>query len=113
MKKQGRKKVTMVNVMGIAGFAVILATLIITNLVYNRVQADITGDEGMQAYKGYIRHYAFIADDIERSFWQEVYEGAKGRGEETGVYLEAFRMATSAKINPYVPGHIANCIQVY
>lgn len=97
MKKQGRKKVTMVNVMGIAGVAVILATLIITNLVYNRVQADITGDEGMQAYKGYIRHYAFIADDIERSFWQEVYEGAKGRGEDTDVYLEAFGIGTAVE----------------
>lgn len=97
MKKQGRKQITMVNALGIAAFAVILVTFIITILVYDRVQADITGDEGVQVDKGHIRHYAFITDDIERSFWQKVYEGAKERGEETDVYLEAFGIGTAVE----------------
>lgn len=97
MKKQGRKKASVVNIVGIGAFALILAAFAVTNFVYYKVKADIAGDGDMQAYKGYIRHYVFITDDIERSFWQEVYEGAKGRGEETGVYLEAFGIGTAVE----------------
>lgn len=36
----------------------------------------------------YSKHYAFIVDDLQDSFYQAVYEGAKETGEARNVYVE-------------------------
>lgn len=74
-----------------------LAVLAIASLVYFKMQLSIARDIQKQEYTDYARHYAFIADHLENDFWQELYQGAKERGEETNVYLECFGNSTAVK----------------
>lgn len=39
-------------------------------------------------YNEYERHYALITDDLEKSFWDSVYEGTKAEGDLSGSYVE-------------------------
>lgn len=39
-------------------------------------------------YIPYGAHYAFISEDPDSDFWEEVYESAKAEAENNGIYLE-------------------------
>lgn len=84
-KRHGSVKAVVI----MAVIAIIFAALTVAGLIYFRMQlaaAEVTEEE----YREYRYHYAFIADYNQDSFWNEVYEGAKARGEEKGIYLQKF-----------------------
>lgn len=76
---------------------IILSALTVASLMYFKLRMAEAGNMEKQEYREYERHYAFIADSMENDFWQEVYEGAKRRGEETDVYLECFGSSTAVE----------------
>ncbi|MBD5545394.1 MAG: sugar ABC transporter substrate-binding protein [Lachnospiraceae bacterium] len=67
-----------------------MAVITIASMVYFKILVSDAGDMEKQEYNEYVRHYAFIADNMENDLWEEVFQGAKERGEETNVYLECF-----------------------
>lgn len=90
MKKGTNKKTRMTVLIKIAILIVAMAVITIASLIYFKMLVADARDVKEQQYSEYTRHYAFIADNMENEFWEEVYQGAKKRGEETNVYLECF-----------------------
>lgn len=62
--------------------------LTIFSLVYFRRQVTNLNTIEQADYNEYERHYALIADDMEKSFWDSVYQGTKAEGDASGSYVE-------------------------
>ncbi|MBD5105395.1 MAG: sugar ABC transporter substrate-binding protein [Lachnospiraceae bacterium] len=97
MKVRTGEKENTATLVKAALFLAALVSLTIASLLYFKMRAVVAGDMEKQEYPHYIRHYAFIADNMENDFWEEVYQGAKERGEETNVYLEWFGSSVAVK----------------
>lgn len=72
-------------ILAVIVFLMILVTIV--SLIYVRKQAEKVRQEP-QSYMEYRRHYAFITESFEDTFWSEVYQEARQFGEEEEVYLE-------------------------
>ena len=90
MKTGTNKKTKMTVLIKIVMLIVAMAVITMASLIYFKMLVSDAKDVKEQEYSEYTRHYAFIADNMENEFWEEVYQGAKKRGEETNVYLECF-----------------------
>lgn len=66
----------------------VISTIVSLNYIERSMDAVDSADSGNDIV--YERHYAMIANDMEDDFWQKVYDGAYDKGNETGVYVEAF-----------------------
>lgn len=66
-------------------FLMVIITII--SLIYIRKQAEKV-QRAPQSYMEYRRHYAFITESFEDTFWSEVYQEARQFGEEEEIYLE-------------------------
>jgi len=74
-------------------FFVLLVILIIGSVVSMKVLLrDVQSSAGYTS-NYYSHHYAFIRPDGDKDFWNNVYMGAKEKGEELGVYVEDFGSA--------------------
>jgi len=69
----------------ILGAALIVGSFVSMNILIRNVQTARSLSE-----KPYSGHYAFICTDDDDDFWRSVYDGAKSRGEELGVYVQDF-----------------------
>lgn len=66
-------------------FLMVIITII--SLIYIRKQAEKV-QQVPQSHIEYKRHYAFITESFEDTFWSEVYQEARQFGEEEEIYLE-------------------------
>lgn len=65
--------------------------------VYFSVKMKQVSETDARTYEIYDMHYAFIADDAEKEFWNEVYAAAVEEGEKENVYVE--RLGENLNVN--------------
>ena len=63
-----------------------VGSIVALRLLMNNAQSS-GGSRGTTAYD---RHYAFIHKGADEDLWAHIYDGARERGEELGVYVEDF-----------------------
>ncbi len=71
----------------IVGTVIMITAAVVTGIIFrviSRTMRDIEQEEVI----GYDKHYAFIAEDSESDFWQEVFNAANDQATEYNVYLE-------------------------
>ncbi|MBR6390815.1 MAG: substrate-binding domain-containing protein [Lachnospiraceae bacterium] len=63
-----------------------IGSIVALRLLMNSAQSP-GGSRGTMSYD---RHYAFIHKGADEDLWAHIYDGARARGEELGVYVEDF-----------------------
>lgn len=71
----------------VVGAVIMVVTAVVTALVFGRFIRIINNVEQGQREE-YSSHYAFIVGDNENEFWDLVYEAARSKAAEDGIYLE-------------------------
>ncbi len=71
----------------IVGTVIMLVAAVITGIIFSIVTRTMEDVEQESAID-YDRHYAFIAEDSESDFWQEVFTAAGDQSKEYNAYLE-------------------------
>jgi len=74
----------------IAMSILITVAIVITGMMYYEVKINGIGLEKTEEDAKYEKHYAFIIEDEENPFWDNVYKGAKEKGEQLNTYVEKF-----------------------
>lgn len=73
------------------GSSILLAVIItLYSMVYYKMKISDIGLENIENEINYSRHYAFITEDAQSPFWNNVYEGAKEKGEQLDICIEKF-----------------------
>ena len=64
---------------------------------------------GQAQEKVYQKHYAFIVENPEDEFWENVYQAAKAHGEKQGIYVERISdyLSGDLSVKDYVEAAIA------
>ncbi|HHX60226.1 MAG TPA: sugar ABC transporter substrate-binding protein [Epulopiscium sp.] len=70
--------------------ALITLGIVIVGIIYCKVKMNAIGLENIEQYTQYNKHYAFIMEDGDNPFWDNVYKGAKEKGEQLNTYVERF-----------------------
>ena len=71
----------------IIGTVIMITAAVVTGIIFrviSRTMRDIEQEEVI----GYDKHYAFIAEDSESDFWQEVFNAAYDQAKDYNIYLE-------------------------
>ena len=71
----------------IVGTVIMIAAAVVTGIIFRIITNTMQSIEQERAVD-YDRHYAFIAEDSESDFWQEVYSAADDQSREYNTYLE-------------------------
>jgi ribose transport system substrate-binding protein len=71
----------------IVGTVIMIVAAIVTGIIFRVITRTMRNVEQEQTVD-YDRHYAFIAEDSESDFWQEVFNASKEQALEYGAYLE-------------------------
>lgn len=73
-------------------FSSILIAVVITvaSMTYYKMKIHNIGLENIEEDTNYDKHYAFIIEDGENLFWENVYKGAREKGEQLNIYVEKF-----------------------
>ncbi len=71
-------------------FLVLIVLMTVASFVIMRVLMGGVGNPGGPGSTSYERHYAFIHRGADEELWAHVYDGARARGEELGIYVEDF-----------------------
>ena len=71
----------------IVGTIIMIVAAIVTGIIFRVITRTMRSVEQEQAVD-YDRHYAFIAEDSESDFWQEVFNASKEQALEYNAYLE-------------------------
>ena len=71
----------------IVGTIIMIVAAIVTGIIFRAITRTMRSVEQEQAVD-YDRHYAFIAEDSESDFWQEVFNASKEQALEYNAYLE-------------------------
>lgn len=66
----------------------ITVLIVIVGMTYYKVAINTIGLENTEQDIKYSKHYAFIVEDANNPFWDNVYEGAKEQGEAINTYVE-------------------------
>lgn len=80
----------------LTGFIVMLFVAL-SCAVYFSVKMKQVSEADVPAYEIYDLHYAFIADNAEKEFWNEVYAAAVEEGEKENAYVE--RLGENLNVN--------------
>lgn len=72
------------------GSIVLMLIMTIISIVYFQNKFRAAGLSKDDMYSAYNKHFAFITDDIDEDFWNEVYEGAFAQGKKKNIYVERF-----------------------
>ena len=76
-----------------------IATAVIGAVLF-KIQYDYrTKTEDKEPEKTYDAYYAFISESDDEAFWQEVYNGAFLKGEETNICIEDFASELKTRYN--------------
>ncbi|WMJ87210.1 substrate-binding domain-containing protein [Anaerocolumna sp. MB42-C2] len=84
--KIGRNKHKVSSIFIIGNTVLMVAVTIFSFVYFNNKLKETQKD----AYEVYQKHYAFISNNREQDFWNEVYKGALKEGKEQSVYVERF-----------------------
>lgn len=87
-RKKGSSFSRIFGMMIVLSVVLVISTIVSLNYIEKSMDSIDFADSGNDAV--YERHYAMIVNDMEDDFWQKVYDGAYDKGNETGVYVEAF-----------------------
>ena len=71
----------------IVGTVIMIVAAVVTGIIFRIITNTMQSIEQESAVD-YDRHYAFIAEDSESDFWQEVYSAADDQSREYNTYLE-------------------------
>lgn len=71
----------------LTGFLIMVGVALFCAVYFIHMMHRVNAVEELE-YAEYDRHYAFIADNAEREFWNEVYTAAVTEGEENHAYVE-------------------------
>ncbi len=71
----------------IIGAVIMIAAAVITGIIFRMITRTMQEIE-QELTMNYDKHYAFIAEDSESDFWQEVFASADAQAREYNVYLE-------------------------
>lgn len=74
----------------IIGSIIVVLFMTIMSIVYFQNKLRDTGLSKDDLYSTYDKHYAFITDNIDEDFWNEVYVGAYNKGKNQNIYVERF-----------------------
>lgn len=74
----------------IIGSVILMLVITVLSIGYFRYKLHTTGLSQNDESSVYNRHYAFITDNIDEDFWNEVYEGAFEQGKNKNIYVERF-----------------------
>lgn len=80
----------------LAGFIVMLSAALFC-AVYFSVKMKQLNEANTGTYEIYERHYAFITDNADQEFWNEVYAAVKKEGERSNAYVE--RLGENLNVN--------------
>ncbi|MBO4889679.1 MAG: substrate-binding domain-containing protein [Lachnospiraceae bacterium] len=71
----------------IIGTVIMIVAAVITGIIFSFITRSMQNIE-QESTMDYDKHYAFIAEDSENDFWQEVFAAANEQSKEYNVYLE-------------------------
>lgn len=71
----------------LVGTAIMIVAAVVTGIIFRIITMTMKNIES-QPTEEYDRHYAFITEDSESDFWQEVFAAANEQAREYGIYLE-------------------------
>ena len=71
----------------IVGTVIMIVAAIVTGIIFSVITRTMQSVEQEEAV-GYDRHYAFVAEDSDSDFWQEVFNAANEQAKEYNTYLE-------------------------
>lgn len=71
----------------IVGAVIMIVAAVVTGIIFRAITRTMEDIE-QETTSGYDKHYAFIAEDSESDFWQEVFEAANVQAKEYNAYLE-------------------------
>ena len=71
----------------IIGTVIMIVAAVITGIIFSSITRTMQSVE-QELTMDYDKHYAFIAEDSESDFWQEVFAAANEQSKEYNVYLE-------------------------
>lgn len=80
----------------LTGF-IIMLSVALSCAVYFTVKMKQVSEADVGTYEVYDLHYAFIADNTEKEFWNEVYAAAVEEGEKENAYVE--RLGENLNVN--------------
>ncbi len=84
MRKNRKLRISMVFVVTVC---LVLLTFAAITVIFDRLTQDTVGLSQEPGHK-YEYHFAFIADDLRDTSWENIYEGAREMGEELDIYVE-------------------------
>ncbi len=88
--KNNRKIKIKLSPLVILGNSILMLLVIFLSFIYFNNKLIDTGLAQKNGYGLYEKHYAFISNNKEQDFWNEVYEGALKAGKAQKVYVERF-----------------------
>ncbi len=71
----------------IVGTAIMIVAAVVTGIIFSTITRTMQSVE-QETATDYDKHYAFIAEDSESDFWQEVFAAANEQAKEYNAYLE-------------------------
>lgn len=71
----------------IVGTVIMIAAAVVTGIIFHVITKAMKNVEQEQTID-YDLHYAFIAEDSDSDFWQEVFDASNAQAMEYGIYLE-------------------------
>lgn len=71
----------------IVGTVIMIVAAVVTGIIFHAITQTIQGIEQEQI-TDFDRHYAFVVEDSESDFWQEVFKSADEQAQEYDTYLE-------------------------
>ena len=74
----------------IVGTVIMIVAAVVTGIIFHIITQTMQSIEQEQVMS-YDRHYAFVAEDSESDFWQEVFTAASEQAKEYNTYLEDIR----------------------
>lgn len=74
----------------IFAFLLVIFCMTVGSMLYFHIRTFQEIPQGEDSTTEYIKHVAFISEDNQDSFWQDVYLSAKEEGMSKGYYVEAF-----------------------
>ena len=71
----------------IVGTVIMIVAAVVTGIIFRVITQTMQSFE-QEEFAGFDRHYAFVAEDSESDFWQEVFKAANEQAKEYNTYLE-------------------------
>lgn len=92
-------KSTLIIPVTIVSSLLIAVVITVSSMTYYKIKINDIGLENIEQDTSYEKHYAFIIEEGENPFWDNVYKGAKEKGEQLNIYVEKFGITLPVSYN--------------